>query len=343
MKKFLLTVFLSAFMITNVFAGNNNIKLNDSFINLETPVKIKEGRSYVPLRELGEKVLGAEVKWDGTTKSAILTKNGTTVIVPLGSDTISVNSKEVPIDSPAFSEDGKSYVPVRAIAEGFGYEVGYSDGTITISNSSLIQFSDVKEGETLAIIYTDLGDIIIRFFPQYAPKAVENFIGLAKQGYYNGVSFHRVINGFMIQGGDPTATGAGGNSIWRRPFENEVCRELRNFRGALAMANAGENTNTSQFYIVQNNKLDKNVEIAAKNQLEQQKNTDNKNLPFPNEVLEKYIEIGGAPHLDFGYTVFGQVIEGMEVVDKIAEVETDANDKPINDIVMNRVDIIEKN
>lgn len=103
-----------------------------------------------------------------------------------------------------------------------------------------------------AEIETTMGSIKIRLFPQYAPKAVENFITHAKDGYYDNVKFHRVIKDFMIQGGDPKGDGTGGTSIWTQPFEDEFNDILHNFRGALSMANAGSNTNGSQFFIVQN-------------------------------------------------------------------------------------------
>lgn len=344
MKKLFLAAILTAVMSVNIYAGNNNIKLNDEYINLETPVKIENGRSYVPLREIGEKILNAEVLWDAVTKTAILTKDNTVIKVTIGSDDIIVNSSAAALDYPAFVYEGKTFVPIRAIAEGFGYNVGYDNGTITINSESsedLIQFSAVKDDETLAKLCTNYGDITIRFFPEYAPKAVENFIALAENGYYDGITFHRVINNFMIQGGDPTGTGMGGESIWGSEFENEVCTQLRNFRGAVCMANAGADTNSSQFYIVQNSKLDTQVEAAVKDLLEQQKSSDSDaESAFPNNVLEKYLEVGGEPHLDFSYTVFGQVTQGLDVVDKIAAVQTDENDKPVSDVIIEKIKII---
>ena len=106
-------------------------------------------------------------------------------------------------------------------------------------------------GEEVAVIKTSKGDIFVRLFPEHAPKAVENFKTHAKNGYYDGLIFHRVINDFMIQGGDPTGSGMGGESIWGKSFEDEFTPELHNLRGALSMANAGPNTNGSQFFIVQ--------------------------------------------------------------------------------------------
>ncbi|MFS8652850.1 MAG: peptidylprolyl isomerase, partial [Caldibacillus sp.] len=151
----------------------------------------------------------------------------------------------------------------------------------------------------------------------------------AKTGYYNGVTFHRVIDGFMIQGGDPTGTGAGGESVYGKPFEDEFSPYLFNFRGAVSMANAGPNTNGSQFFIVQNNELNP----VFKEQMEK--------AGYPQEAIDYYVEHGGTPWLDFRHTVFGQVIDGMDVVDKIAKVPTDAQDKPLEDVVIEKVHIIE--
>ncbi|WGN89635.1 peptidylprolyl isomerase [Ligilactobacillus faecis] len=177
-----------------------------------------------------------------------------------------------------------------------------------------------------AAIKTNLGTIKVALFPQYAPKAVENFVSLAKKGYYDGVIFHRVIADFMIQTGDPTGTGMGGKSIYGKEFEDEFSQELFNVRGALSMANAGPNTNGSQFFIVQNKKL-------AQDMLEQVKQV------YPEEVVVTY-ENGGTPWLDGRHTVFGQVVSGMDVVDKIAMVKTGWGDKPKKDVVIETIEII---
>ena len=113
------------------------------------------------------------------------------------------------------------------------------------------QLEHPKAGDLIAVMHTTMGDIKIRLFPDQVPKTVENFTTHAKNGYYNGVLFHRVISGFMIQGGDPQGTGMGGESIWGGPFADEFDVDLHNLRGALSMANAGPNTNGSQFFIVQ--------------------------------------------------------------------------------------------
>ena len=195
---------------------------------------------------------------------------------------------------------------------------------------SCLQLEAVKSGDTVAVMHPSMGDFEIKLFLEQAPKTVENFTTHAKNDYYNGIIFHRVIKDFMIQGGDPTGTGMGGESIWGRSFKDEFTPELHNLRGALCMANAGPNTNGSQFFIVQAN------EVPA-NMLEQMKDlADN---GFPPEIAEAYAKMGGTPWLDFRHTVFGQVVNGMDVVDAIANVQVGAADKPINDVVINSIDI----
>nr|WP_185762597.1 peptidylprolyl isomerase [Bacillus methanolicus] len=174
---------------------------------------------------------------------------------------------------------------------------------------------------------TSMGAIKIKLFPEYAPKTVENFITHSENGYYNGLIFHRVIKDFMIQGGDPKGNGTGGESIYGHPFEDEFSDRLFNIRGALSMANAGPNTNGSQFFIVQNSSVDPGL----KSQMEQ--------AGYPKEIIEAY-ENGGTPWLDFRHTVFGQVIEGMDVVDKIANTPTGPNDKPKEDVVIEKITVL---
>ncbi len=207
--------------------------------------------------------------------------------------------------------------------------------------TELPQLKGVQKGDTIATIHTNMGDIKVWFFPKYAPKAVENFTTHAKEGYYDNVIFHRVIDNFMIQGGDPEGTGMGGESIWGAEFENEVSYNLRNFRGALCMANAGPDTNGSQFYIVQNKDIgdDYKQQFASLDKSEDIGNGLKAGDIFTDEVIAEYTNNGGYPTLDMGYTVFGQVYEGMDVVDAIAAVETDDNDKPLNDVVITSIDV----
>lgn len=193
--------------------------------------------------------------------------------------------------------------------------------------------TDIADNEAAVLIKTTAGDIKLKLFPEQAPLAVENFLTHAKEGYYNGVIFHRVIKDFMIQGGDPKGTGTGGESIWAgkdntidrgRGFTNEISAFLYNIRGALSMANAGPNTNGSQFFINQNTK-------NASGQLDSSK--------YPVKIKQAY-QSGGNPSLDGDYTVFGQVIEGLDVVDTIAATETDEKDKPKTDIKIESIEIL---
>ena len=180
----------------------------------------------------------------------------------------------------------------------------------------------------IATIKTNLGDMRIKLFPEHAPKTVANFIALSKDGYYDGVIFHRIIKDFMIQGGDPTGTGMGGESIYGESFEDEFLEELYNVRGALSMANAGPNTNGSQFFIVQNQHLPYSKKEIARG-------------GWPEPIAEIYAEQGGTPHLDRRHTVFGQLADeaSYEVLDAIAGVETGAMDKPVEDVIIETIEI----
>lgn len=180
----------------------------------------------------------------------------------------------------------------------------------------------------IATIKTNHGDMRIKLFPEHAPKTVANFIALSKDGYYDGVIFHRIIKDFMIQGGDPTGTGMGGESIYGESFEDEFSEELYNVRGALSMANAGPNTNGSQFFIVQNQHLPYSKKEIARG-------------GWPEPIAEIYAEQGGTPHLDRRHTVFGQLADeaSYKVLDAIASVETGAMDKPVDDVVIETIEI----
>ena len=152
------------------------------------------------------------------------------------------------------------------------------------------------------LLSTNLGDITLELFPEAAPKAVENFVGLTEKGYYDGIIFHRVIRDFMIQWGDPTGTGMGGKSMWMRAFEDEFLdRELTHKKWVISMANAGRNTNGSQFFIV-------TAEDAS--------------------------------FLDRKHTIFGHVITGMDIVDKIEASDTDRNDRPTEEVKINKATVL---
>ena len=183
-------------------------------------------------------------------------------------------------------------------------------------------------GEQIAIMHVrDYGDIYMKFFPNVAPKAVENFVKHSQDGYYNGLTFHRVINEFMIQGGDPLGTGAGGESIWGSGFGTELDLSLVPYRGSLCMAMSSlPNSIGSQFFITQ-----AHYSETMSNTL--------KNYGYPTKLLEQYKIYGGYLSLYTKYTVFGQVFEGMEIVDEIAKVETNSNDKPLTDVIIDSIEI----
>lgn len=197
--------------------------------------------------------------------------------------------------------------------------------TITYPQTDLENYTG-----TVATIHTNLGDLTVKLFDDVAPKTVKNFVGLAEKGYYNGVIFHRIIRDFMIQGGDPTGTGMGGESIYGEKFEDEFSENVFNIRGALSMANAGPNTNGSQFFIVQNENLPYDKSALVKG-------------GWPEEIAEIYTA-GGTPHLDGRHTVFGQLAnaESFETLDRIAKEPTGFQDKPENDVEIINIDVEKK-
>ncbi|MBW0763837.1 peptidylprolyl isomerase [Mammaliicoccus fleurettii] len=188
--------------------------------------------------------------------------------------------------------------------------------------------NEILEGERVVEIKTTKGNMTFKLFPELAPKTVENFIGLAEKKYYDGIIFHRVINNFMVQGGDPTGTGMGGESIYGSAFEDEFSLQAFNLYGALSMANAGPNTNGSQFFIVQ-------MKEVPANMLSQLKDGG-----WPEEIVDRYAEKGGTPWLDQKHSVFGHIVNGEDILEEIANVKVGANDKPAEDIVIETIDII---
>ncbi|MEG0570771.1 MAG: peptidylprolyl isomerase, partial [Oscillospiraceae bacterium] len=192
----------------------------------------------------------------------------------------------------------------------------------------IIQFEKPVKGQKIATMtIKDFGEVKIMLFDKQAPKTVENFVSLSEDGYFDGISFHRIIENFMIQGGDPTGTGTGGASKWGTKFADEFSPSLRNFTGSISMANSGPNSNGSQFFINYAPELN-------------QQNFDyvkgvNKYSP---EAEAKYKEVGGNPHLDNKHSVFGQVFEGLDVIKKVSEVKT-VKDKPETPVIIESVKI----
>lgn len=193
------------------------------------------------------------------------------------------------------------------------------------------QTKPLEKGDLYAVVSTSMGDITVKLFKNEAPKTVDNFVTHAKNEYYNGIIFHRVIKDFMIQGGDPTGTGRGGESIYGAPFEDEFNPTLHNIRGALSMANAGPCTNGSQFFIVE-------ASSCPEGMLEQMKELEN---AYPKDCQEDYKALGGTPWLDYKHTVFGQVMEGMDTVERIANTHVGMMDKPLHDIEILNITVAE--
>ena len=257
---------------------------------------------------------------------------------------------------------------------------GNGIGTVYAEENYGFQLEKPREGDTVAIIHTSKGDVHVRLFPEAAPKAVENFITLASNGYYDGTLFHYVFNEYLIQGGDPNGDGTGGESIFTdtpdKSFQDEFDQKLLNLRGALAMANGGPDTNRSQFFINQTSAegfgkresyTEENVDLMYKTTYEQYaifygdsfvehykdweafKQAEHEETYIyewvPEEVWALYETYGGTISNDGawrrsgGYTVFGQVYKGMNVVDSIAKVEVDADKKPVKDVVVKSIEI----
>ena len=276
---------------------------------------------------------------------------------------LSAKSGKVRDSSPALDNLKKNGYNISALSAKVNYAAKEDFG---------FQLEKPEKGDTIAILHTSKGDITIRFFEEYAPNTVNNFIELAKAGKYDGVLFHRVMADFMIQTGDfENGNGTGGTSIYGEAFEDEFCDKLLNIRGSVAMANSGKDTNGSQFFINQCDakhyktngtyKTCENNWKQIKTQIEDDKgnaqtvgnladygtsclNTD----AVPAAMKKLYDENGGNIWLDgaynpsdAGHAVFAQVIDGMDVVDAIATANVDSNSKPLTDITIDSVEITE--
>jgi len=192
--------------------------------------------------------------------------------------------------------------------ENIEMETGMNEDKVYISEPEMN--IDLNKKYT-AVMKSNMGDITVEFFTSDAPVTVNNFIKLSRDGYYNDVIFHRIISGFMIQGGDPSGTGYGGlideslglvnGNTGKHPgykFEDELNNQIPYEKGILAMANSGPNTNGSQFFIM--------------------------HVDYP---------------LPYQYTIFGKVVDGLDVIDKIASVETGEGDRPVDDVVIENIEI----
>lgn len=238
------------------------------------------------------------------------------MVTACGNDfTIANNTTTVNTEKNTLEESKEVFhISGQAATKDYGYA--------TMFNSDLAQFRLPQIGDTVVTIVTNYGDISLLMFPEAAPKTVENFVTHGENDYYDGLIFHRVINNFMIQGGDPTGSGRGGESIWGNPFEDEFDDHYFPYRGALAMANSGAASNGSQFFIVQASSYNSEWDTAMLD------------YGMDQAMIEAHKALGGTPHLFNKHTVFGQVVKGMDIVDTIATAEVGTSDKPVEDIVI---------
>ena len=224
--------------------------------------------------------------------------------------------------APSGETSGPESMPETA-AEIYAHNMEIDESAI-----DLVQFNTPEAGSPIATIKTSLGDIKMVLFPKEAPKAVENFQALVEKGYYNGLKVYSAVPSVHVATGDPDNNGSGGESASGEPFHDEYSLNLWHFNGAVAMDNGGTpGQNGSRFFIVQNSRI--TDELGDKMF----------DGGFPEKVIQKYLEVGGVPNYDARDTVFGQVIEGMDVVEKIAAVPTDADHKPTEDVVITSVEL----
>lgn len=318
---------------------------------------IADDRTLVPVHGVFE-TLGFYVDWDADTLTATMSIYDITIVIVADEQTFTINGIEFEFDVPARLIGDRILVPIRAVLEAIGHFVYWDNDTSTViirnlwgfthtsydSGALANQIAPPEIGEQIAVIHTNHGEIHLRLFPDLAPLTVENFTTHALNGFFDGMIFHRVIDDFVIQGGDPTGTGAGGQSIWGQPFGDEFTTNLRHLRGALSMANAGPFTNGSQFFIVQSD----TVRHGARQDLESFLVTQDALIPdtdiyigdvFPASFINHYLQYGGVPDLDFHHAVFGQVFYGMDVVDAIAAVSVGNANRPLEDVVIIRIEI----
>jgi len=256
-----------------------------------------------------------------------------------------------PASSQEPSSEEAPQIDVDALLARFWDETAFAEGPWAADEFPQLAEEQAADAPRVRI-QTSKGDVVVALYPEAAPLAVENFLTHCEEGYYDGVPFHRVMKDFMVQTGDPKGDGTGGESIWGERFRNEESDHLRHFTGAVAMANAGPHTNGSQFYIVHaSNTLQEGAlgsvmtywyynelrtRLAGINEEDYSEEELNALIDALNGVpaeiearyrpaAEAYTQHGGVPSLDYGYTVFGQVIEGMDVVDAIANVEVKAS------------------
>lgn len=302
MKKIIVGI-LSGILILggiSAFADENvNVKLNDELLVFDTQPQIINDRTLVPMRKIFEEI-GAQVQWDDGTVNA--SYNDTEITLTVGDKTAVIKKADdiqnITLDTEPMLINDRTLVPLRFVGESLGLNVAWDENEQTV-------YLCKYEKPAAIMDVGGYGRMVIELYPEYAPKTVANFIKLAKSGFYNGLTYHRVIKDFMIQGGDPMGTGFGGSS---ETIEGEFAANgftqntLAHKRGVISMARSMQyNSASSQFFIM---------------------HQDN-------------------AYLDGEYAAFGKVKSGIGVVDKIANVKTDANDKPLESVVISSIVIDE--
>ncbi|MCM1131928.1 MAG: peptidylprolyl isomerase [Ruminococcus flavefaciens] len=210
-----------------------------------------------------------------------------------------------------------------------------ADAPAVPENVDIMNYTAPEKGDTvIEMTFKGYGTVKFRLFSEYADKGVENFVGLANDGFYDGLTFHRIIKDFMIQGGDPLGTGMGGKSLWGSSFDGATDSHLIHLPGAVAYANSGSTaSNSSQFYIVTGDEATDDM-FAYYEQY---------GITFSDNSKELYKQYGGTPYLDGNYTVFGQVFDGLDIIYQIQCTATDSNDKPLDDVIIESVKVTEYN
>jgi len=319
----LVSVFLTV-MPASTWAEGINVVLNGkpvSFPDARAYIS-QENRTMVPVRFISEQ-LGAQVNWSASNNSVEIQYDSKKILLPINQKLAAVNGKQLELDAPAVIKDNRTMVPLRFISEAMGATVLWSNTASTVRISTSAYDSAVAKNngkykrepqmtvdtnkQYLATVKTNRGTFKIKLLPAAAPITVNNFVFLAKEGFYNGTLFHRIIKGFMIQGGDPLGNGSGGPGY---SFVDELPPSIPYGAGVVAMANSGPNTNGGQFFICNGN------------------NANNLNQT-PN------------------YTVFGQIIEGMDVIYLISETPVVQNamgeySQPMEEVYIEKVTIEEK-
>ena len=298
----LLTLLFSLIFSIPCFANTIRLNLNGKELKSSVSPIVENGTTLVPLRLISEN-LNAAVSYDHQSKAISITSKDTSIHLTLGSTLAKINEDTITLTTSPKSINGTTMVPLRFISENLDCKVSWDAKNQLISIASL----DVKEQATDSLLPTatlmvkDYGTITLELYPHMAPNTVNNFISLANSKFYDGLTFHRIIDDFMIQGGDPLGTGMGnpGYSI------------------AGEFSSNGFNTNTLSHT--------KGIISMARNYL-----PDSAGSQF-------FITSADATYLDGEYAAFGKVISGLDVVEKLSDVSTNASDAPLNPVIIESI------